>query len=43
VADHDQEVEAAGWIPLEEARERLAYQGEREMAAAALSRLDSGI
>jgi 8-oxo-dGTP pyrophosphatase MutT (NUDIX family) len=43
VADHDWEVEAAGWIPLEEAVERLAYQGEREMAAAALSRLDSGI
>jgi 8-oxo-dGTP pyrophosphatase MutT (NUDIX family) len=43
VADHDHEVEAAGWIPLEEATERLAYQGEREIAAAALSRLDSGI
>jgi 8-oxo-dGTP pyrophosphatase MutT (NUDIX family) len=43
VSDHDHEVEAAGWIPLEEATERLAYQGEREMAAAALSRLDSGI
>jgi 8-oxo-dGTP pyrophosphatase MutT (NUDIX family) len=43
VANHDWEVEAAGWIPLEEAVERLAYQGEREMAAAALSRLDSGI
>jgi 8-oxo-dGTP pyrophosphatase MutT (NUDIX family) len=43
VTEHDHEVEAAGWIPLEEATERLAYQGEREMAAAALSRLDSGI
>ena len=43
VADHDHEVEAAGWIPLEEATERLAYEGERQMAAAALSRLDSGI
>jgi 8-oxo-dGTP pyrophosphatase MutT (NUDIX family) len=43
VSDHDHEVEAAGWIPLEEATERLAYQGERQMAAAALSRLDSGI
>ena len=43
VADHDHEVEAAGWIPLEEAPERLAYQGEREMAEAALSRLDAGI
>jgi 8-oxo-dGTP pyrophosphatase MutT (NUDIX family) len=43
VSDHDHEVEAAGWIPLEEATERLAYQGERQMAAAALSRLDAGI
>jgi 8-oxo-dGTP pyrophosphatase MutT (NUDIX family) len=43
VADHDHEVEEARWIPLEEAPERLAYQGEREMAAAALSRLDAGI
>jgi 8-oxo-dGTP pyrophosphatase MutT (NUDIX family) len=43
VSDHDHEVEAAGWIPLEEATERLAYQGERQIAAAALSRLDSGI
>jgi 8-oxo-dGTP pyrophosphatase MutT (NUDIX family) len=43
VEDHDEEVEAAGWIPLEEARERLAYRGEREMVAAALSRVDSGI
>jgi 8-oxo-dGTP pyrophosphatase MutT (NUDIX family) len=43
VADHDHEVEAAGWIPLEEAPERLAYQGERQMAEAAMSRLDAGI
>ncbi|MGH2780173.1 MAG: NUDIX hydrolase, partial [Thermoleophilaceae bacterium] len=39
VADHDHEVEEALWIPLEEAPDRLAYEGEREMAAAALSRL----
>ena len=43
VSDHDHEVEAAGWIPLDEAADRLAYKGEREMAAAALSRLDSGL
>ena len=42
VADHDHEVEEALWIPLEEAPGRLAYKGEREMAAAAMSRLDSG-
>jgi 8-oxo-dGTP pyrophosphatase MutT (NUDIX family) len=39
VRDHDAEVEAAQWIPLEEAPRRLAYRGERDMAAAALSRL----
>ena len=43
VADHDHEVESAEWIPLEEAAERLAYKGEREMAAAALSSLDAAI
>ena len=42
VADHDYEVEAAGWIPLEEAPERLAYAGEKKMAKAALSRLARG-
>ncbi len=40
--DHDREVEAAEWIPLEEAPQRLAYGGEREMATAALSKLDLG-
>jgi 8-oxo-dGTP pyrophosphatase MutT (NUDIX family) len=39
VRDHDHEVEGAEWVPLEEAPERLAYKGERDMAAAALSRL----
>jgi 8-oxo-dGTP pyrophosphatase MutT (NUDIX family) len=34
------EVEGAEWIPLEEAPRLLAYKGEREMAAAALSALD---
>lgn len=42
VEDHDDEVEAAEWIPLEEAPGRLAYGGERKMAAAALSTLGSG-
>jgi 8-oxo-dGTP pyrophosphatase MutT (NUDIX family) len=37
--DHDHEVDGAEWLPLEEAPERLAYKGEREMAAAALTRL----
>ena len=40
VADHDHEVEEALWIPLDEAAERLAYRGEREMAVAALSRAE---
>jgi 8-oxo-dGTP pyrophosphatase MutT (NUDIX family) len=38
VGHHDHEVEEALWIPLEEAPDRLAYRGEREMAAIALSR-----
>jgi 8-oxo-dGTP pyrophosphatase MutT (NUDIX family) len=42
VEDHDHEVEEALWIPLEEAPERLAYKGEREMVVAALSRAEEG-
>ena len=42
VADHDDEVESAEWVPLEEARRRLSYKGEREMAVAALSRAEEG-
>ena len=43
VRDHDHEVEEALWIPLDEAGARLAYKGEREMAAAALAaRSDEG-
>ena len=36
-ADHDHEVDDARWMPLEEARRRLSYPGEREMIARALS------
>ena len=39
VEDHDQEVEVARWMPLEEAVRRLTYKGERDMAARALERL----
>lgn len=35
--DHDDEVEEARWMPLEEAAHALSYEGEREMAARALS------
>jgi 8-oxo-dGTP pyrophosphatase MutT (NUDIX family) len=42
VQDHDHEVEAALWIPLEEAPGRLAYKGEKEMATTALSRVARG-
>jgi 8-oxo-dGTP pyrophosphatase MutT (NUDIX family) len=42
VRDHDHEVESAEWIPLEDAPELLAYKGERDMAAAALTALNSG-
>lgn len=33
------EVDGAEWIPLEEAPERLAYKGDREIAKAALSKV----
>ena len=36
--DHDHEVEHAEWIALEDAARTLTYKGERDMAAAALSR-----
>ena len=36
--DHDDEVEAARWMPLEEAVAALTHRGEREMARRALSR-----
>ena len=42
VEDHDDEVESAEWIPLEEAPRRLAYDGERRMAEAALSAVARG-
>jgi 8-oxo-dGTP pyrophosphatase MutT (NUDIX family) len=41
VEDHDHEVEEARWMPLAEAARRLTYEGEREMAARALSRISS--
>ena len=40
--DHDDEVEDALWIPLEEAPARLAYRGEKDMARTALSQLAKG-
>jgi 8-oxo-dGTP pyrophosphatase MutT (NUDIX family) len=38
LADHDDEIEDARWMPLEEAAEALTYEGERSMVARALSR-----
>lgn len=35
--DHDDEVEVARWMPLTEAAQALSYEGERAMAAKALS------
>jgi len=35
------EVAEARWLPLEDAPRRLAYRGERDMAAAALEALSS--
>ena len=39
--DHDQEIEDARWMPLEQAAEALTYPGEREIVRGALSRLSS--
>lgn len=39
VDDHDDEVESAEWVPLEDAPALLTYKGEREVARAALTRL----
>jgi 8-oxo-dGTP pyrophosphatase MutT (NUDIX family) len=36
--DHDHEVEHAEWMALEDAARALTYRGERDVAAAALSR-----
>jgi 8-oxo-dGTP pyrophosphatase MutT (NUDIX family) len=41
VDDHDQEIEEARWMPLEEATRELSFPGEREMVARALSRLSA--
>ncbi len=35
VADHDEEVEEARWLPVDEAARTLSYQGDREMVARA--------
>ncbi len=39
VRDHDHEVDAAEWVALAEAPERLSYRGERAVAASALRRV----
>jgi 8-oxo-dGTP pyrophosphatase MutT (NUDIX family) len=42
VRDHDYEVDSAEWVPLDEAPRLLSYRGEKQVAAAAQSRWDSG-
>ena len=42
VRNHDDEVDSAEWVPLEQAPKLLTYRGERDMAAAALSRSGDG-
>ena len=37
--DHDDEIEEAQWMPLEQAAHELSFRGEREMVERALSRL----
>ncbi len=41
VDDHDHEVEDARWMALTEAASALTYEGEREMVARALSRIQA--
>jgi len=41
-SDHDHEIEEARWMPLEQAASALTFEGEREMAARALSRSTAG-
>ena len=42
VRDHDHEVLSAEWVPLAEAPKLLSYRGEKEVAAAAQSRVGQG-
>ena len=42
VHDHDDEVEGAEWVPLEEAPKALSYVGERQVAALAVARAGAG-
>lgn len=42
VRDHDEEVEGAEWVPLEEAPKALSYVGERQVAALAVARAGAG-
>lgn len=39
--DHDEEIEEASWMALEEAAEKLTFPGERQMVGAALLRTQS--
>jgi 8-oxo-dGTP pyrophosphatase MutT (NUDIX family) len=38
-----EEVDGAEWLPLDEAPTRLGYKGERQMAEAALSKLEESV
>lgn len=38
-ADHDDEVEAVRWLPLERAQRELTYEAEREMVSTAMAYL----
>jgi 8-oxo-dGTP pyrophosphatase MutT (NUDIX family) len=37
IDDHDHEVDAAEWVPLDDAEELLQYKGEKQMVASALT------
>jgi hypothetical protein len=39
-SDHDDEVDDARWVPIDEARRTMAYRGERDVLERALAWLD---
>jgi 8-oxo-dGTP pyrophosphatase MutT (NUDIX family) len=43
LADHDDEIEDARWMRLEEAAHSLTYEGERDMVQRAMSRLSGDL
>lgn len=43
LADHDEEVEEATWMPLQRAAKELTYEGERKIVAEAIELIREGV